>query len=584
MKQYPPWIILVAIASLVVSACSSGSPTTRTDSVPARSDPSGSAAQPTAPRIDRTLVMMSSGEPASFATKQIVPSGAATGKGTEAKVVLNAALAFLDERGLPYPVLAESLPQLNSGDWRVFPDGKMETIYHLKPNLTWHDGQPLTAEDFVFAWRVYAVPDHGVANSAGFKFIEEVTAPDPRTVHIRWKGPYTGAGGVDGTVFSPLPRHLLEQPFQTLAADPFLSLPFWTSEYVGAGPWKLSRNEPGAFFEATAFDGFVFGRPKIDRVRVTYVPDSNTAVANMLSGNSHYVIESLLFGEEGLVLEQQWGPGGGTVLWESILGRVLDFQYRPEYAVPQQLATDVRVRQAVAYAIDKEATMAAVTAGKGILRDVFTHPDADYYNEVIRSVSTQVRYDPRRAEQLLLDAGFTRGADGFWAGPTGQRFTLEQWYIGSTTNERESHILVDSWRRFGIDASSHLWGVQRTSNEDRSKTSGVFAGAGHNDGYATYHSSLIPRPETRWTGGNRLGFTTPEFDRLIDAYDTALDRTQRIQHIVQMERMVAEGMNAIVLYYSPRVIAHVPNLKGVVKNLIPEAGPERRIWQWEWQA
>ena len=58
---------------------------------------------------------------------------------------LNAGLAINDERELPHPYLAEALPELNSDTWRVFPDGRMETAYRLRPNLTWHDGRPLTA-------------------------------------------------------------------------------------------------------------------------------------------------------------------------------------------------------------------------------------------------------------------------------------------------------------------------------------------------------------------------------------------------------------------------------------------------------
>ena len=56
-----------------------------------------------------------------------------------------------------------------------------------------------------------------------------------------------------------------------------------------------------------------------------------------------------------------------------------------------------------------------------------------------------------------------------------RRFTLEQWYLTGATNERDSAILVDGFRRFGIDASSNEWGIQRTSQEERAKTSGMLS-------------------------------------------------------------------------------------------------------------
>ncbi len=529
---------------------------------------------------------MSGAELPSFAAKplQTLPNPRAAGE-----EVLNANLSFVDERGLPQPFLAESLPQLNTETWRVLPDGRMETTYRLKPILTWHDGHQLTAEDFVFSWRVYATPEFGVSETAGFRLIEEIAAPDPRTVLIRWKEPYTEIGslrstsGQGGRIIAPLPRHLLEQPYQQRTGDSFIGLPFWTFEYVGVGPWKLERREPGAFFEASAFDGFVFGRPRIDRVKVIYQPDSNTAVATILAGEAHYSVSALLHGEEGLTLERVWAANnGGKVIWETDIAKGQEIQMRPEYAVPTQLATDVRVRQALAFAIDRALLTEVVTVGKGLLREIYTHPQADYYDAVLRAVSTRYSYDPRRAEQLLQEAGFRRGADGGWMTPAGERFTLEQWYLAGATNERDSIILVDTFRRLGIDATSNVFGIQRSSNEERVKTSGMFGGS---LGFVPdrYHSRDVARAENRWQGRNRFGFVNPELDRFIDLYVAALDRSERIELLAQMERVAMEQLPAIPTYYTAVVIAHVASLKGVLPNVVPEAGEERGIWNWEWQ-
>src|SRR5205823_288854 len=114
----------------------------------------------------------------------------------------------------------ETLPQLNTDTWRVFPDGRMETTYRLKPGLSWHDGAPLTAEDFVFTADVYRYPDYGTASLVPHNLIESMQAPDSSTVVIRWRGSYPGAGAVAfgsgaGTPsFTPLPRHLLERSFR----------------------------------------------------------------------------------------------------------------------------------------------------------------------------------------------------------------------------------------------------------------------------------------------------------------------------------------------------------------------------------
>src|SRR5947207_62730 len=83
-------------------------------------------------------------------------------------------------------------------------DGRMETTYRLRPNLTWHDGTPLTAEDFVFSLRMYSTPALGLASLAPFNAMEEVAPVDPRTIVIRWRRPYPDADQLAQYTFPPL--------------------------------------------------------------------------------------------------------------------------------------------------------------------------------------------------------------------------------------------------------------------------------------------------------------------------------------------------------------------------------------------
>lgn len=154
--------------------------------------------------------------------------------------LFNAALALIDGDESARPYLAASLPQLNSESWRIFADGGMETIYRLRPALTWHDGQPLTAADFVFAFQLYAAPDlSDVFASSPQDRMEEVVAVDPLTLLIRWRSPYPEAGSIVVEELEPLPRHILEPAIaaaqhEPAARDAFAGLRFWTVEYVGA--------------------------------------------------------------------------------------------------------------------------------------------------------------------------------------------------------------------------------------------------------------------------------------------------------------------------------------------------------------
>jgi ABC-type transport system substrate-binding protein len=315
---------------------------------------------------------------------------------------------------------------------------------------------------------------------------------------------------------------------------------------------------------------------------VIYRPDPNTMVASIIAGESHFVIGDSLYSEDGTTIEKAWGNTGGTVMYEGLNSRVMEFQMRPAFAIPPQLATGIRVRQALAYVIDRQALMEVVTAGKGILRDVFTHPDAPGYDVISKAAPIRYRPDARRAEDLLQAAGFARGADRGWLTPAGDRFTFEEWYLTASNNERESAVLVDELRTFGIEASGHVFGTLRTSQEDRSKSPGIFGGNIADP--SVYTSEEVAGPENRWTGRNRFGYVNLEMDALISAYNTTLDASVRIQQMAQMERIANEDLPALPLYWIPRVVPVPSSLKGVVKKLAPAAGDERRIWEWYWES
>jgi ABC-type transport system substrate-binding protein len=547
--------------------------------------PQGSSqAQPgSAPRAGaqgRTLVMIARGEPPSLAVKPLQGAG---GIGN-INPIFNATLDHADERGARHPLLAEALPQLNSDTWRVFPDGRMETTHRLRPNLAWHDGTELSAEDFVFALRVYATPALGVSGSPPISEMEEVQATDPRTVVIRWRRAYPEAGGMRED-FQPLPRHILEQPLLQGDADAFANHPFWTHEYVGLGPFRVDRWEPGAAIESVAFDGYALGRPKIDRMRIIFMGDTNTALANLLSGDAHIAIDFVLMYEQGAILQREWAPSqGGTVLLSPILYRNSLFQFRPEMmATPAML--DVRFRRALVHAFDKQAVNDALIGGHAILVEGLLSPLSDYWPAIEPHILKHA-YDTRRAQQLLDEVGLQRGADGFYLGPDRQPFRFEIRVIANPTQESENAIMVEGYRRLGIDAAGLVFPVAQLRDGQAVATfSGLHTtgGSGFERDMGRWSSAAVRRPENRWQGTNSGGYTNAAFDRLWESYNQTLDRSERIQQLAQMERIITEELPAIPHYYTPIVTAHVAALTGPVARTSRDAVEVVRLHEWAWR-
>ena len=545
--------------------------------------------QPAAPRITRTLVMAGRSEAPSVASRPLRTFGLTS---TTVSRLFNAGLSLRDHTGASHPYLAESLPQLNTETWRVFADGRMETTYRLRSNLVWHDGTPLSAEDFVFSHQVYTNPEVGQAGSPPIRMMEEVLAPDARTVVIRWRQAFPDAGNLEaGTAgltnalgFPPLPRHLLDAQLQQGNIDAFITLPFWNTEYVGLGPYRMDRWEPGTYFEGAAFDQHVLGRPKIDRIRMMFVPDFNTTLANMLAGEAHITVDDSIRFQQALVLRREWEPrNGGIVLVYPALWRHTYFQQRPELARPSTLI-DVRVRKAFAHSVDKQALNDTLFEGEGILTETPIATTSSYFAEVDRA-AVKYPYDVRRTEQLMAEAGYARGADGVWTHLTAGRFAFEVTAFQSPQNENEMHIMGATWRQAGFDVAERVWAANLSGDTQMRAThpslSNSSAGAGTPGDLTLAEYTTVPSAQNRWAGTNRGGWTNPEFSRFAEQFNTTLARDERAPLLVQMARIFTDDAPVISLYFNPTTTAFVSSLKGP-KAAVPEGTMAWDVYDWEW--
>jgi len=501
--------------------------------------------------------------------RSILSKGILTGvfaDGPSARRFFNAALVVEDEREVPHPYLAERLPEANTESWRVFMDGRMETTWRLRPNLTWHDGTPLVAEDFVFAWRVFVDPEiTGLFTPTPQNLMEEVIAPDPRTVVIRWARPFPDAAAIAMNRYQPLPRHILEEPYLQRQPDAFAAVPYWTREFVGLGPFRVERWEPGAGIDGVAFDGHALGRPKIDRLRLLFISDANTVVANLLSGSAHVTMDDVIRLQQGTILKREWAPNdGGTVLLSPAQTRYVQVQFRPEVVSPRAVL-DARVRKALIHSLDKKELADALLEGEGIVAHTMISPLRENYEEVDRAV-TKYLFDARRAEALMAEAEFARTADGTYMSVSGERFSPELRAIAGGLDEQELSALTDLLRRAGFDVRPFVVAPAQATDGQFVATFPAFStantGTTSDTPLVKLWTGRIPRPENRWTGSALGGWSNPEYDRFYDAYNTTLDRGERNNVVLQMMKLVSDEVPTLPLYYNFRVDAHVADLQG----------------------
>src|SRR4051812_19115230 len=155
---------------------------------PSRPAAPSSGAEAASPRQTKQLVIALEGEPDNLLFRMGRSAGINVSQ--TISLALHRHLAGFDERGNAYPVLATELPSTSNGTWVVRDDGTMQTTYRLRRDVTWHDGTPLTAHDFVFAWTVTNNLELPIFERSTAQQIRSIETPDDYTLVMEWAASY----------------------------------------------------------------------------------------------------------------------------------------------------------------------------------------------------------------------------------------------------------------------------------------------------------------------------------------------------------------------------------------------------------
>jgi peptide/nickel transport system substrate-binding protein len=380
---------------------------------------------------------------------------------------------------------------------------------------------------------------------------------------------------------APFPRHLLESEIQSGNFDALAHHPYWTREFIGLGPYRLDRWELGTFMEGVAFDAHALGRPKISRIRFTFMSEPNAILAGVHAGAVDIAADSLTF-VLGLELKREWAAtNAGTVLINATSFRSVIFQFRPELVTPRSLL-DVRVRRALAHAVDRQSLGEALWAGEIQMLETIFEPSLSYYPTIDRAIA-KYPYDLRASERLMAEAGFTKGGDGFYTSPMEGRFTP---VIMGGEEQSEHPIMAGTWRQAGFDVREAI--LPRALARDPEARSAfpsmatMATGSAETNWMAVFTSAQIGTAPTRWRGSNRSGWSSPAFDRLVEAFNTTLDPQQRIEQRVEIARMLSEEMPVIMVSLNPNITAHIAALRGLTNAVLGTTGQTAwNIHEWE---
>jgi peptide/nickel transport system substrate-binding protein len=536
MQQLKPALLLSLVLTVFSTACA-GSPA---GTVPSTGGSAPAAERPAATGPKRITIGIRGTAQVLSGKLNIGNSGLGV---ADLEVVVNSGLTVKDDLDVLHPILAEAVPTVENGLWKVNPDGTMLTTWKIRQGAQWHDGTPFTTEDLMFTLRVVQDRELPVFRVPTFEAIESAEAPDAQTITVKWKQPFITADRLfspDGQngIAVPLPKHLLEKSWTEDKAA-FLQHPYWSVDFVGTGAFKVKEYVPDTHLIVVANDKFVLGRPKIDEIEAKFIPDANTIIANLLSGQVDLILDPRsLNADQALQIRDQWTTGGIS------FSRSSPVLMYPQFLnpTPPQM-TDVRFRRALIQAINRPEMNEAAPVQIGIAH-TYIGPDWREFKDV-DPVTAKYTFDLQRTAQQLQEVGFTRGPDGSYQDASGNKLSVEIRAPRTDINLKSSYTVQNYWRQAGIGAEVAEVPPQRTNEREyRSTFPGVelIRPSAQIDAFTSIKSDNIPTAGSNWAGGNRQRFGSPELDSIIDRYLTTIPDRQRTEALKDAVRFTSDQL------------------------------------------
>jgi peptide/nickel transport system substrate-binding protein len=443
-------------------------------------------------------------------------------------MVYTGGLLRLDEDTLEYvPNMAES--------YAISEDGLTFT-FHLRQDMEWSDGQPITAHDFKWSYDQSVDPDNEFPYLSQIQFITSYEALDDYTLEVKIDQIYAPALGQMSGLITPLPKHIWENLDW---GDPETN-PEINSPSVVSGPYKLVewKRDQFVIFEANQ-NYWYHGPPNIERYTIEIVPDDDIAYQKMKSGETDtgpITPENL---EEARQLENvtvyEWWPA--VARWSYIGLNVRE-------GFPTH---DINVRHGLNYAIDKQLLTEEVMLGQA-KRLCSSYPETSWvYNPDVPCYE----YDPDKAIAEFEEAGYTF-QDGKMLDENGEQLTLKLLY-GPNTNQTRELIAVtvqDYLADIGVEVeiqavewSTYLEAVQ-AEEPDWDMTIGTWSSTiDPHIMYTIWAEENIPNL-------NFVGYVNKEVEALFEEAGATYDTEFRKGKYQEIQRILAEEAPYVFLFYN----------------------------------
>jgi peptide/nickel transport system substrate-binding protein len=440
--------------------------------------------------------------------------------------------ASFDISGLVYNGLVKYDTDLSViGDlaesWDISKDGLVIT-FHLRKGVKWTDGVEFTADDVMFGYQTIINDKTPTAYSEDFKQVKKAEVIDKYTFRVTYKKPFAPAL-TSWNSLVVLPRHLLEG--KDITKSPL------TRDPVGMGPFKLVKWVSGQELILDSNHDYFEGRPYIDQYIYRIIPDSATMFLELQTGGVD------MMGLTPIQYTRQTSS-------ESFKNNFHKFRY-PSFAytylgfnLKHPFFKDRRVRQAIAYAIDKQEIVDVVLFGLGSVATGPYVPHTWPYNPDVK----KYEYNPEKAKELLREAGWKIGGSGLLE-KDGRPFEFTIFTnIGNSLRMNTATIIQWRLAKIGIKVNIRVLEWSTFINEfiDKRRFEAVILG---------WQIGLDPDQYDIWYSGktkekelNFVSYSNPEVDALLERGRRTFDINERKKAYYRIQEILAEDLPYIFLY------------------------------------
>ena len=465
-------------------------------------------------------------------------------------------------------MLCAEIPTIVNGGAKLeaLPGGRqgMTVTFRFKPGLQWGDGAPLGAADLAFTARVGRDPDSGFANTHTWSIVSGVDVLDAQTAVLH----FTEVTYQFNQLGELLPAHL-EAPVFAAATAP--------GQYMQDSVYSREPTNPGLYNGPYRISGYDTGsRVVLERNPYWHgPPPAFTHIVIKTIGNTAALQTNLLSGDVDML------PGEGVGL---TLDQVLALQKRePDrfaYAFKPNLSythidlqldnpilADVRVRRALLLGIDRRSMVEKLMGGRVPVANSFVSPLEPMFTGDVATYP----YDPARASALLDEAGWKPGDDGIRRNEAGEPLSLDfATSTGVHSRELLQQVMQSEWRRIGVETvirnepARTLFGETLKHRVFKGLAMFAWSTSIESTPRQILGSSQIPSAANNWGGGNYTGFRDAAMDADIDAMEKELDLDKRRALWADMQRIYAEKLPVLPLFFGAEGHVWPLWLKGVV--------------------